>query len=61
MRNWIDMFGKNILEVIPASERAKIIERIEQKLSSQLYQNDTWFVDYRRIRVIAKKKPSLEY
>jgi trans-aconitate 2-methyltransferase len=55
MGNWLAMFADRILSVIPSEKRAEILQIIEEKLRSKLYQNNTWFADYRRIRVVAKK------
>ena len=56
MQNWIAMFGNSIMGLIAENYQAEIIEKIENKLRSKLYQEGTWFADYRRIRIVAKKK-----
>jgi trans-aconitate methyltransferase len=56
LRNWIDMFANSFFDGIPSDRRAEIIEDIENRLRPQLYQNGTWFVDYKRLRVVAMKE-----
>lgn len=55
MQNWIKMFGNNFLAVLPDDQQNEILAEIEKQLRPDLYQNGTWFADYKRIRVIAKK------
>lgn len=55
MQNWIKMFGNNFLAVLPDDKQGEILADIEKQLRPDLYQNGTWFADYKRIRVIAKK------
>ncbi len=56
MQNWIRMFGNSFLNAFPADTQNSILTDIEQQLRPILYQNGTWFADYRRIRVIAIKE-----
>lgn len=56
IHNWIQMFGNSFLSVVPPDQRSKVIQKIEHKLRSKLYQDGTWFADYRRIRVRAEKE-----
>jgi trans-aconitate methyltransferase len=55
MRNWIKMFASEIFSAISSDKKAEILHEIEEKLRPKLYQNDTWFADYRRIRIVATK------
>lgn len=55
MQNWIKMFANSFLTVFPAEQQISILADIEKQLRRRLYQNSTWFADYRRIRVIAVK------
>lgn len=55
MQNWIKMFGNNFLAVLPDAQQNAILAEIEKQLRLDLYKNGTWFADYKRIRVIAKK------
>jgi trans-aconitate 2-methyltransferase len=55
LQNWIEMFANSLLQQIPENKRQDIIQDIENQLRLELYQDGTWFVDYKRIRVIAWK------
>ncbi|MCU0535769.1 MAG: methyltransferase domain-containing protein [Hydrococcus sp. Prado102] len=55
MRNWLEMFAKGIFSAISSEKQAEILHKVEEKLRSELHQNNTWFVDYKRIRIVAKK------
>lgn len=55
MQNWIKMFANNFLLNLSDHQQNEILNDIEKQLSPDLYQNGTWFADYKRIRVIAKK------
>lgn len=55
MQNWIKMFGNSFLTPFPADKQIAILADMEKQLRPKLYQNGTWFADYRRIRVIAIK------
>lgn len=55
LQNWIEMFANTLLQEIPASERQRAIQNIENQLRPKLYQDGSWFADYKRIRFIATK------
>lgn len=56
MQNWIEMFGNSWLSVVPSTQRKEIVQTVEVKLRPRLYQKDFWLADYRRLRVVAKKR-----
>jgi hypothetical protein len=49
------MFANSFLQTIPVNKRSSVIQNIENQLRPKLYQDGTWFADYKRIRVVAKK------
>lgn len=55
MANWIQMFCSHLLSEIPAEQQTKVVREIEHHLHSKLYQDGVWFVDYKRIRIVAIK------
>lgn len=55
LKNWIKMFGKHYLVDLSVSQQQQVIEIAEKQLRSKLYQEGKWFVDYRRIRLVAIK------
>lgn len=54
MQNWLKMFANSFFQAIPADKQTSILAEIENQLRP-MYQNGTWFADYKRIRVIAIK------
>lgn len=59
LRDWLATFADNILNPLPPEERNKVILSIESQLRSELFRDGSWFADYRRIRVVAIKNPSI--
>lgn len=55
LQNWLEMFANNFLQAIPANKRSSVIQTIENQLRPQIYRDGTWFADYKRIRVVARK------
>lgn len=55
MRNWIRMFCQAMFKAVPDELQDEALSRIEDKLRSKLYVEGSWFVDYRRLRIIARK------
>lgn len=55
MRNWIEMFGSAMFFDVDESIRLEAINRAERELKQTLYKDGTWFADYRRIRIVARK------
>jgi trans-aconitate methyltransferase len=56
MRNWIKMFGNNILDKFSTEQQSCILTDIEKLLTPSLYKDGTWFADYRRIRIAVIKQ-----
>ncbi|NMG08535.1 class I SAM-dependent methyltransferase [Brasilonema sp. UFV-L1] len=55
MQNWIKMFANSFFNGLPTTVQISTLADIENQLRPTLYKNDTWFADYKRIRVIAIK------
>ena len=56
MRNWIRMFCESMFKDVPEALQEEALNRIETKLRNRLYIDDSWFVDYRRLRIVARKE-----
>ncbi len=54
-RQWLNTFADGILSVLSPDQRTAVLASLEQELKLQLFQGDQWVMDYRRIRVAAKK------
>jgi trans-aconitate methyltransferase len=55
MQNWLKMFANSFFRELAIEEYMNILSDIENQLRPTLYKNGTWFADYQRIRVIARK------
>lgn len=56
LQNWLEMFANSFLQAIPINKHVSVIENIENQLRPELYRDGTWFADYKRLRVVAKKE-----
>jgi trans-aconitate methyltransferase len=55
LRNWIQMFGNAFCSGLSTGEQEQFIRESEKFLRPVLFHDGSWFVDYRRLRVIAHK------
>jgi trans-aconitate methyltransferase len=55
LRNWLDMFGASFVGSLPASTQTQLKEDIERELHPILFRDGHWVMDYRRLRVSAKR------
>ncbi|BCG59137.1 class I SAM-dependent methyltransferase [Paenibacillus sp. URB8-2] len=55
-RQWLNTFANGVLSVLSPSEREAVLGHVEQDLKPTLFQKDRWEMDYRRIRVVARKR-----
>lgn len=55
MRNWLIMFGSRMFQDLSDETRQQALSLIEEKLRNKQYVDGEWFVDYRRLRIVADK------
>jgi trans-aconitate methyltransferase len=55
LRNWMDMFCGAILENLPKDQRDPLLEEVQKEARAPLYRDGRWVLDYRRLRVVARK------
>jgi trans-aconitate methyltransferase len=55
MANWLRMFGGPFFNQVAEVERENAIRRAEEILRPKLYRQGVWYVDYRRLKVMARK------
>jgi len=55
LRNWLEMFGASFVEGLPETTCVRLKEEVERELRPNLFQNGHWVMDYRRLRVAAKR------
>lgn len=55
LRNWLHMFASPFFEQVPPEKLPALITAIEEQLRPHLFQEEVWYADYRRLRVVAVK------
>jgi trans-aconitate methyltransferase len=55
LQNWLKMFGSALLEKQSTEEQSRLLATVEEEARPALFQNGTWTMDYRRLRLVAKK------
>ena len=55
LRNWLEMFGGALTENLPKDQQARLSEEIQNEARRFLYRDGRWVLDYRRLRVVARK------
>jgi hypothetical protein len=53
--NWLEMFGGALTENLPKDQQGRLLEEIPCEARASLYRDGRWVLDYRRLRVAAKK------
>ena len=53
LRAWLEMFGGSWLSPLSTDEQDAVIERVEDRLRDERFEDGTWIADYRRLRVVA--------
>ena len=56
LRNWIKMFANCFFKEIPERKQNTIIDDIQNRLRSHLFDQGKWIADYKRIRIMAFKE-----
>lgn len=54
LREWLEMFAGSWFEEVPAEKREPLIGEIESRLRDTLRRDGAWWIDYRRLRVVAR-------
>jgi trans-aconitate 2-methyltransferase len=57
LATWLETFADNILETLTPDQRSTVILDIQSQLRDSLFRDESWFADYRRIRLVAIKQP----
>ncbi len=55
LRRWAEMFARDLVARVPAAGRERFFRRAEDAARPALHRDGTWFADYRRLRVSARK------
>lgn len=52
---WLEMFGDSFFAGIPETTRKAIVTSIEEQLRPALFRDGSWYADYRRLRLVARR------
>ena len=55
LRNWLEMFGGSFLKKLPHEQHDRALTAVEQEARLALLRDGHWVMDYRRLRVVARK------
>ncbi|MBM3726064.1 MAG: class I SAM-dependent methyltransferase [Acidobacteria bacterium] len=55
LRNWLRMFGARLMAGIPAEEIEEFLRLVEDDARPALRRDGRWFIDYRRLRLKARR------
>jgi trans-aconitate methyltransferase len=55
LRIWLQMFGGAFLEKLPLELRETALAAIEEEARAKLFVGNHWVLDYRRLRMVAKR------
>jgi len=55
LRNWLEMFGGVIMEKLPKGHKERLLREVQSEARPPLYRDGRWVLDYRRLRVVARK------
>jgi trans-aconitate methyltransferase len=55
LRNWLEMFGGSFLDKLSPDNRERALATVEQESRPALLRDGHWVMDYRRLRVVARK------
>jgi trans-aconitate methyltransferase len=60
LRNWLEMFGGTFLDQLSGEQREQVITAIEQEAGAALLSDGHWVMDYRRLRIVARRESRAE-
>ncbi|MBF8305653.1 MAG: Methyltransferase type 11 [Acidobacteria bacterium] len=55
LRLWLEMFAGELLDTLSPSQREDVIRSVEERLRPAQFRDGTWYADYARIRVMARR------
>ena len=56
LQRWLEVFADNELSGVPAENREAVIRLVEQRLRPDLFRDGDWYLDYKRLRIVAIKE-----
>jgi len=58
LRLWLQMFAEDLLDTLSPDAREQAIQSVERQLRPARFRDGSWYADYSRIRVLARREPS---
>jgi trans-aconitate 2-methyltransferase len=55
LRRWVEMFARDLVARVPTVECERFFRHAEDAARPALHRDGTWFADYRRLRVVARR------
>jgi len=55
LREWAAMFRPRAVQAVPQEQREEFFQAMEENARAILFRDETWFADYRRLRIFARK------
>ena len=56
LKDWFAMFGARLIEGLPPASHAEFFRLVEDYAAPHLLRQGQWVADYRRLRIVARKK-----
>lgn len=56
LASWLEMFGDGLFAPLSADEQASVVATVEDELRDDLFEDDNWIADYRRLRFVAVRE-----
>jgi SAM-dependent methyltransferase len=56
LKDWFAMFGAHLIEGLAPARHAEFLRLVESYAGGALLRQDQWVADYRRLRIVARKK-----
>lgn len=54
-RFWLSMFGWKMFQHVPPEHAPEVLTRAEEILRPKMYRDGQWVLDYRRLRIVARR------
>lgn len=55
LQNWVKQFFAGELSNLTKEQQKNVLKAMEETLAPELYRQDRWWLDYRRLRIVAQK------
>jgi trans-aconitate methyltransferase len=56
LSTWMEMFGGALLKQMAEGRREELLRETEREARAELFRDGKWVMDYRRLRIVAKKE-----